>query len=60
MSDTDYNRFWGNKITGNYRKFEKSFKQKIDKETWNVTLAAMPLSPLKITNQTFEITPNAD
>ena len=57
MSDTDYNRLWGNNITG---KFEKRFKQKIDKETWNVTLAGMPLSPLKIKNQTFEITPNAD
>ena len=69
MSDTDYKRPLGNNITSNYRKSENGVEHKIDKETkkkldrlilvkrWN---AALPLSSLKITNQTFEITPNVD
>ena len=69
MSDTDYKRPLGNNITSTYRKSENGVEHKIDKETkkkldrlilvkrWN---AALPLSSLKITNQTFEITPNVD
>ena len=72
MSDTGYNRLLSNNITSNYRKCEKGVKHKIDKETkkigesldlskrWNVTLAALPLSLLKITTQTLGTTPNAD
>ena len=60
MSDTDYNRILGNSITSNYRKCENGVKHKILVKRWNVTLAVLPFSSLKITNQTFEITPNAD
>ena len=70
--DTDYNRLLGNNITNNYSKCENGVKHRIVRETKkslnclnlvrrrNVTLAALPLSPLKITQQTFKITPNAD
>ena len=72
MSDTDYNRRLGNKITFNYKKCESSVKHRIDKETekklnrltivktWNVTLGTLTFLPLTITNQTLEIAPNTD
>ena len=74
MSDTDYNRRFIQVTTSpviaenaktilsikSRKKLKKQLNRLILVITWNVTLAALPLSPSKITNHTLETTPNAD